>query len=452
LIEDPIPAIIMTRARVSIAQAPPQSWWRNERPGDHLVKNAGTPMLETATERRWRASRIRIYFASLLIDASTYSYSITIGCHAKEKLDADYWQLGTLGAVSALFYSVSCLLTGGLSDRVGSLPLMLASIALLSAGFAGTGFARTFNDLLLAGAFWGASLALFWPAIQRKLSRLSPGRTLWGALGTFNFFWAIGVGAATVAAPALYASLGLGPSMIAALVVTLAAVPLLAVPMPEAPAAPAQEPGEGEAVGPARARLFLRLAWIANFTAFFAMVGIMRIFPRISGELGVELGRMGWVLVPLDLGKIASFALLTRAPFWHYSFRWLFLTQAAAGAGLVAAGFVEAWWLMALLFPLLGALSGLTYFSSIYYGLNLREGEGMKSGLHETVLSGGVCIGPLLCGLVGESFPGHPGAALIFGGLMLFAGLALQSFLYRRSQEAAADRKLAAPLVSVEAP
>src|SRR5262245_60828639 len=166
----------MSRGRVSNSEA---------RPGERLVKNAVTETAEGAPARGRRASRIRIYFASLLLDASTDSSSITIGCHAKEKLDADYWQLGMLGALSALFYSVTCLLTGGLSDRVGSLPLMMASIALLSVGFAGTGFARTFNDLLLAGAFWGVSLALFWPAIQRKLSRLSPGRTLWGALGTF---------------------------------------------------------------------------------------------------------------------------------------------------------------------------------------------------------------------------------------------------------------------------
>jgi MFS family permease len=414
------------------------------------VKTAGRE--EPSAARTWRGSRIRIYFASLLIDCSTYSYSIVLGCHAKERLDADYWQLGKLGALSALFYSLTCLLTGGLSDRFGSLPLMMTSIALLSAGFLGTGFARTFDDLLVAGAFWGASLALFWPAIQSKLSRLSPGRTLWGALGVFNVFWAIGVGAATVATPALYAWLGLGPTMMLGFAVTLAAVPFLLERMPEPAAAPPGDLPEVETVGPVRARLFLRLAWVSNFTAFFAMVGIMRIFPRVSSDLGVELGKMGWVLVPLDLGKIIAFAVLTRAPFWHYSFRWLVLAQAAAGAALVAAGLVEAWWLLALLFPLLGALSGLTYFSSIYYGLNLREGEGKKSGLHETVLASGVCVGPLLCGLVGENFPGHPGAALVFGGLVVFAGLLIQIHLYRRVQEPAPDGGLPSPLVKLEAP
>src|SRR5262245_26087149 len=305
-----------------------------------------------AGDRSGRRSRIRIYLASLLVDCSTYSFSITVGCHAKERLGADYWQLGKLGALSALCYSLTCLLTGGLSDRVGSLPLMLTSLVLLSAGFLATCLAQTFNDLLLAGAFMGAALALFWPAIQRKLSLLSPGRKLWGALGAFNIYWAIGVGAATLATPATYAALGLAPTMLIALAVTLAAVPFLAVRMPEPPPAAGDALPEGESVTPARARLFLRLAWVSNFTAFFAMVGIMRIFPRVSSDLGVELGRMGWVLAPLDVGKVIAFAILAYAPFWHYSFRWLFLAQAAAAVALVAAALVESWCLLARLFPL----------------------------------------------------------------------------------------------------
>lgn len=378
-----------------------------------------------------RSARVRIYAASFLVDAATYSFSVALSCHAESRLGKGYWELGKLGAITAFSYSLMCLLTGGLSDRVGSLPLAFASLGLIAATQVGTLFAATFDHLLLAGAAMGISLSLFWPPILRQLSLLSPGSKLWSTLGVFNILWAMGVALGTAATPAVYAAWDLGRTLTLGLGVALAAAAVLAARMP-APLAPRDRvPQLGEAVPPERARLFLSLAWIANFTAFFALVGLVRIFPRISSDLGIPLERMGWILFPLDLGKIAAFCVLTWCPFWHYSFAWLAAAQGAAGIALVAAGLAEAWGLFVILFPVLGALSGLTYFSSIYYGLNLREGEGKKSAIHETILSSGVCFGPLLCGLVGEKFTSRPGAAIVFGGLVVLGGLSLQLLWYR---------------------
>ena len=379
-----------------------------------------------------RAARVKIYIAGLLLDASTYSFSMVMSCHAKEALRADYWDLGKLGALCALLYSITCLLTGGASDRLGSIPLVFGALATISLTFIGTMYVQTFNQLMVAGAFMGASLAFFWPPLMRQLSILSPGKCLWGALGKFNVFWAIGVGLGTLSTPLLYASLGLAPTLAAGLAVTALAVPCFLGRSPAPP--PESDAAEGRPeASPERQRLFLRLAWISNFTAFFAMVGLMRVFPKVSGDLGIAIGNIGWVLLPLDLGKIGAFLVLARLPFWHYSWRWLSLTQVTAGAALIAAGLLQAKWLFVILFFPVGALTGLTYFSSIYYGLNLREGEGKKSGLHETILSSGVCLGPLLCGLIGERFNTHPGAALIFGGAVVLLGLGLQTWIYARA-------------------
>ena len=71
------------------------------------------------------------------------------------------------------------------------------------------------------------------------------------------------------------------------------------------------------------------------------------------------------------------------------------------------------------LFAVAGAYSGLAYYSSIYYGLNLREGEGRKSSLHEGILSLGLSIGPLACGTVGWALPDEPGAIVLFTGVVV---------------------------------
>ena len=73
--------------------------------------------------------------------------------------------------------------------------------------------------------------------------------------------------------PALYASwedpaAGFEGTLVAGLAVTLLAIPVLAVRMPE-PAHDRPDPslaGDGD-VPPAQGRLFLHLAWIANFAA-----------------------------------------------------------------------------------------------------------------------------------------------------------------------------------------
>ncbi|MGH9362014.1 MAG: hypothetical protein ACRD2T_08860, partial [Thermoanaerobaculia bacterium] len=136
------------------------------------------------SEAKWDGggARARIYAASLLIDLSTFGFSTAVLCHAKAALGKGYWDLGKLGALGAFCYSLTCLLTGGLSDRLGSIPIALTGLGLISATILGTLLGTlsgaSYGSLLAGSALMGVSLALFWPPIIRKLSRLSPGATL----------------------------------------------------------------------------------------------------------------------------------------------------------------------------------------------------------------------------------------------------------------------------------
>ena len=103
------------------------------------------------------AGRARINVAALLIDASSYSFSMAIACHAELALEAGYRGLGCLGALSALLYSLVCLVSGGLSDRLGSMPLVFASIGAISAAFVGGMLSRTYAALLISGGAMGAA-------------------------------------------------------------------------------------------------------------------------------------------------------------------------------------------------------------------------------------------------------------------------------------------------------
>ena len=86
------------------------------------------------------------------------------------------------------------------------------------------------------------------------------------------------------------------------------------------------------------------------------------------------------------------------------------LQDAKAGFGQ-RAGDLGAQFLV--LFPVLGFFTGLSYYSSLYYGLNLRSGEGRKSSVHEAILARGIAVeGRLPCRITffleGEEESGSP--------------------------------------------
>jgi hypothetical protein len=55
--------------------------------------------------------------------------------------------------------------------------------------------------------------------------------------------------------------------------------------------------------------------------------------------------------------------------------------------------------------------------------LNLRSAEGKKSGIHESILALGLCLGPLVCGQAGQTFQGRPGVVLLVPGAVILLTL-----------------------------
>ncbi|MEA3485305.1 MAG: hypothetical protein U9R03_01195, partial [Candidatus Aerophobetes bacterium] len=55
-------------------------------------------------------------------------------------------------------------------------------------------------------------------------------------------------------------------------------------------------------------------------------------------------------------------------------------------------------------FVLVGVGAGMSYFSSIFYGLNGHRDMGRKSGIHEAVLGSGMLFGPLIGGIFAQAY------------------------------------------------
>jgi hypothetical protein len=392
--------------------------------------------MESLTADPFRRARLRIYGGSFLLDAVGHAYPLIVSLHASYVLGLSPFLVGFLGTMMTGVYALGCLIPAVASDRLGSLPLLSTGLILLGlVALPAAAMLPGFSGLCLSSAAVGLGLALIWAPIQRELSLWSPGRLLWPALGIFNMSWAAGGVLGTLGLPEVHEHAGLAPAMGALWLVTAgAAMCLLQRPA----ASRALEPASVlEAVEPRVARLFVKLGWISNFAAAFSVGGLHYVFADVARRSEWAPGWAAAILAAKEAGRFLAFILLRYTSGWHYSIATLLTVQVLGGAALAACGFTSSPALHLALFAIAGAYSGLAYYSSIFYGLNLREGEGRKSSLHEGILSLGLSTGPLACGVVGWALPEDPGAIVSFtGGVVLVLG-AVQGGLWVKAQRAA---------------
>jgi hypothetical protein len=158
---------------------------------------------------------------------------------------------------------------------------------------------------------------------------------------------------------------------------------------------------------------------------------------HVTASFGWSVAWAAAILCAKEMGRFAAFWVCRRSSAWHYSLAWLTALQLSGGIVLIFCGFVRDPFLLFVLFFFPGIYAGLSYYSSIYYGLNLRSEEGKKSGIHETILAVGLVLGPLVCGVAGKYFPAWPGAVLFFPGLVIVLGAGLQLAMARRRMRGA---------------
>ena len=384
--------------------------------------------------------RGRMHGAAFLMDAVGYSYPVMASAYAQETLGASALELGVLGFVSPFTYALGCLLVGRLSDRFGSMHLVRLGIVLY-AGIVLPAFlvASSIPTLYLVSVAFGLSTSFFWTPLIRQLALLSPGAILWRSLGVFNISWALGATAGSIGGPHAYRELGRpGAALVCALlaIVALAATSFRArsIALPDGPAEPL------ERVDPRVARRFLFAGWTANFVGALASGALQYLAVYLARQLLLdERGRVeesdvlalaGFILLAKEGGRLLGFVSLRYWSGWHYSLPWLCAFQIAGGGALVVAGCIGSAAACVALVVVFGIFTGLSYYSSLYYSMNLRSDEGRKSGLHEGILAFGVATGPPSCGAAAYFFR-TPGVVPLLAGVFVVAGLAVELFFIR---------------------
>ena len=325
---------------------------------------------------------------------------------AVQQFSASTFQLGLLGSFGSLSYAICCPFAGRMADRVGYKTMTVAACG----AFAGTYLLmiRTQNigQMLILVPIGSAGMGMFWPSIQAWMACDRDRSTLMKTMGGFNVAWSMGLLMGPLATGWLYEWNPLYPFYFAVgYIVCLGAYILLLAPQ----TANAYRPDSNQqemvkAQGIAQGISFLKIAWVANFGAWFVVGTIRNLFPKLGLHLGLEPRTIGQLMAMVYLAQVLGFVVLRRSHRWHGRMFPLASCQLLAILGAILIYLSTSPWIFGCAFALIGISLSMTYYASLFYSVYAQEKKGAKAGLHESILASGGVFGALLGGLTAQHF------------------------------------------------
>jgi predicted MFS family arabinose efflux permease len=351
--------------------------------------------------------------------------------------------------VSALYgfvYIFSAWQCGRFAQRRG----FLTSLKL---GFGGLAMLMVIGGLLGSAAgvicvLVGYSIVLLftWPALEALVSENETRSGVQHMVGIYNCTWAAAAALAYFTEGRLYEWLGRGAvfGVPAALfigefvfVVWLsghAVKPTEVTSTPVEDAKPHPEPAAFRQ--PVSPRGFLKMAWLANPFAYVAMNTLLAVMPGIAEKLALSPSQVGVYCSIWFFGRLAAFALLWQWPGWHYRFRWLLSAFVTLIAGFACLLLTRQFWVFMLAQVFFGLATGLIYYSSLFYSMDVGEASAEHGGLHEAAIGAGVFAGPAVGAAALQFLPRHSNTGVFAVTALLSVGLVGLLFLWRVERKA----------------
>jgi len=357
---------------------------------------------------RWIKGPIRLsnyiaYFPALLMDLCLLGAFTSVSFYSTV-LSIPSTVLGIIIALRTAFFVGLSIPFGRMSDRVGRTQMLYAScILLILANILIPFFGRNAISLAMIYPIIGISMALFWPAYEAWLAERGGGGALLKRVRNFNVSWSIGIALGPFVASRLFTEQNPFKSFYLSALICIMNLGFIASQY-KTSGKKAREmdniPEESHRIR----RMYLYIAWIANFSAWFTLGILREIAPKLTLEMGIPANTFGKLMLVNGIVQTTMFLFLgtsyTRR--WHYKLAPLVIFQLIAMVSFLCIWFVTSIPIWGVAFGAIGIYSGFTYFSSIYYSLRGHADKGAKSGFHEAILGCGVSLGPFLGGLVAD--------------------------------------------------
>ena len=303
---------------------------------------------------------------------------------------ADSMELGVLTALRGAAYILACIPASLLSDRVNRKALIGLSATGVVLAFAGVGCSRLLWHLQAMVVFWAFAISPFWPSVFAWLGDSHSPDQLGPASGAVNLSWSVGGMLGGVLSGWLFSRSAGAPFFCAVIPAALACAAMLLSPCTH------RSPAKAEPVPKAPgSRRELATVWLGA-TTVCSLLGLMSgVFPKLGTELGVTASVFGLFMAGLALGRSVVFGMGLRWSRYLHGWGLAGATQLLAGAMVATVADASSRLWLSLVFMSLGVALGVNYFRGLYKSLEQAGSRGLKSGLHEAALLGGILLGSL---------------------------------------------------------
>lgn len=333
-------------------------------------------------------------------------------------------------ALHGLIYVPAAWLGGRFAERRGLTTSLKAGFTGMAVAMLAGTQTHSAAGVLLTLAGWTVAMCFTWPALEAFATHGESDAGTKRMVGIYNIVWSGCAALMYFAGGMVFEWLGARslfwiPAVIhvAQVAVTLWLERLPADPLP-APEANPHHPEDAALHQPVPPQTFLKMAWLANPFAYIAIHSFLAVVPGRSAELGLSVTQSGWFWATWFIARLAGFVLLWQWGGWHYRFRWMlaaFITLIAAYVVLLLGRSLPLLFGAQIIF---GLATGLLYYASLFYSMDVGETQGEHGGIHEAAIGLGICLGPAVG--AGALFlapqQAHAGAFAVSG--LLLCGLA----------------------------
>jgi predicted MFS family arabinose efflux permease len=337
----------------------------------------------------------------------------------------------TLAALLGLTYTIAAWQSGKFAHRFGYFTALKIGFGLMAAGLAVDSQLDSATSAILAATVTNIGVCFIWPTLEALVSESEPPAGVPRAVGIYNIVWAATNALAFFIGGTLVEKFGYQKSIfylpLAMVLAQIALVFWLQNQADEATRASAGEkitapPPDPDRPSPARAKTFLRMAWLANPFAYIAVNTLIAVTPGLAAKFQISPMFAGFVWSLWCFARLGAFVVLWRWTDWHYRFRWL----AAASAVLILS------FAAILLSPNLavlivaqiffGGAIGLIYYSSLFYSMDGGSAKSEHGGIHEAAIGLGNCVGPAIGAAALQFLPQYANSGAIAVSVLLLGG------------------------------
>lgn len=345
-----------------------------------------------------------------------------------------FHDLGNLGmaALTGFVYMFSAAYAGHFAQRRGyffaaRLGLLIMTVALgLGSAF------ETVPGQVATLALYTVGLSFTWPVFEALVSEGESPAGLQKMIGIYNLVWAglgavaYGVGGAMLehfGSHSIYfipALLHVGQIGL----ITWLERRVTASPAEPAPASAGVEFDLHVSARPiGRAKVFLKMAWLANPFAFVAINTVVAVIPTLAQKFGLTPTWAGVFCSVWFFARLGSFLALWRWPGWHYRFGWFLAAYLLLVASFMTILLAPDLWMVVAAQVTFGFATGLIYYASLYYSMDVGDTKGEHGGIHEAAIGAGIFAGPAVGATALYFFPQVPSSSTLAVSLLLLAGL-----------------------------